>query len=260
MSERSDYTVIITRSEKQSSSFSQALQKLGFGFLIYPSIEIKTIAPDQKNAETLRFLQEGRFDWLVFTSANAITSLKELIPGLFLPEKTKIAVVGEKTAKILKENFKREADLMPEKFVAESLIEEFESQGFGDTSGAAPRVLLVLASKTRNVISPYFVSKGALVSEIAVYENIQVPPSDDIKEKILSLDPGKLIFTFFSPSAVNSVYANFTECREMLLRANVASIGPITTKALSDKGITVHYESNNHSEEGLLEVLRLKYS
>jgi uroporphyrinogen-III synthase len=245
------YTVVITRPEKQSRDFENALLRAGFNTVKFPVIEIKNRPAGPENKKVLDELNKGSFNWLVFTSANAVEALYEMQgEEKTIPENVKIAVIGDKTEAALKKYFRKEASLKPAEFVAEALLEEFKKVSLNKS-----KVLLVLASKTRDVIREELVTCGAEVETLIAYDNLELSADPVLLKKLEGYPADKLIFTFFSPSAVNSAIAILTDNLEILKHSCIISIGPVTSKALNEKGLKISIESQEHSEEGVLTII-----
>ena len=259
MEKSSNYTVVITRAEKQSQDFVKSLQESGFNIHQFSAIEIRTRPLEDYSRKLLAALQSGNFDWLILTSSNAVTSLYKILSD-FNQENAlstapqvvgvKVAVVGDKTSKVFAEHFHREVDLIPARFISEALLEEYEKINL-----SGKKVLLVIAAKTRNIIKPELETFGAEVSELIAYDNYEIRPPQESIEKLLNYGSENLIFPFFSPSAVASTLSILGARADILNEAKIISIGPITSKALSDKGFRVDHESSNHSEKGVLSAI-----
>ncbi len=257
-------TVVITRSLSQSLEFEKELKDEGFETILLSSIEIQNRTLDDNSRNVLDKLQNQSFDWVVFSSANAVRALAELQQAYFeeldslLPpvilEPAKVAVIGEKTASVFTDLYRRPINLIPEKFVAESLVDEFDKQDIVEQ-----RILLILASKTRDIINSELKKRGAIVSELITYDTLSIEPEKEILEELRSKDPKKLIFSFFSPSAVESTFSILAKDKSLLKESQIISIGPITTKALEEKGIVNIHQSSDHSQAGLLRLLKSKF-
>jgi uroporphyrinogen III methyltransferase/synthase len=136
-------TVVVTRAREQASVLSARLEDLGAEVLELPAIEI---APLEFTVPDL-----SGFGWLVFTSANGVRAFFDdgLTPaGLDARALAglRIAVIGPGTDRALARHGLR-ADLVPERFVAESLLE-----GFPDPTTPGERVLLARADVARDVL------------------------------------------------------------------------------------------------------------
>lgn len=159
-------TILVTRAAGQSSSFAQALQKLGANTIEMPTLEI--LPPKSWLLLDQAIANLTQYNWLILTSANAVESFFKRLNHAHKDSRSlsnlRIAVVGEKTADSLK-NYGILPDLIPPKFIADSLVECFT-----DLNGKRilfPRV----ESGGREVLIEQFGNKGAIVEAIAAYES-----------------------------------------------------------------------------------------
>jgi uroporphyrinogen III methyltransferase/synthase len=136
-------TVVITRAREQASTLRTRLEMLGAEVVELPAIEIELIdfvLPDL-----------GRYSWLAFTSANGVDAFfdRGLTPaGLDTRAlgSLKVAAIGPGTAAALEQRGVR-ADLVPERFVAEALVDAFPV-----ATSENERVLLARAEHARDVL------------------------------------------------------------------------------------------------------------
>ena len=159
--------IIITRSKEGILDIKKIFTSKGANVFDLPAISIGD--PDDFNPLDEALNQINDFHWIIFSSSNGIkfvdkrlryfnSSLKEC------SNKTKIAVVGEKTSKTL-DNFGIKADFIPPEFVAESLIDNFPVSGYG-LRVFVPRV----QTGGRDIIADQFRKAGSRVFEVAAYE------------------------------------------------------------------------------------------
>ena len=120
----SGWRVIVTRSPRaQSSSLVERLANAGACPVEVPVIEIADPIDGGVALESALSRIED-FEWVVFTSANAVERCwRYLADGRTLGG-AKVAVVGDGTAAALA-GYETVVDLVPERFVAESLVEVF---------------------------------------------------------------------------------------------------------------------------------------
>ena len=247
--------IIITRSKDKISDIKKLFINKGAQILDFPAIHVGY--PDDLNPldDALREIDD--FHWIIFSSSNGIkfvderlrnfnTSLKEC------SKKLKIAVVGEKTAFTLKE-FGIEADFVPPEFVAESLIQNFPTSGYG------LRVLLPrVQTGGRNLIANEFRNSGSRVVEVAAYET-RCP--DSIPQETINVIAKKKVdaMVFSSSKTVsNSAYLLQKEFGEEWLtfveNTKLLTIGPQTSKTCEKLFGRVDSEAVKFTFEGLLDT------
>jgi uroporphyrinogen III methyltransferase/synthase len=165
------------------------------------------------------------------------------IGGLPRTDRTTIAAIGPGTAKALAENGLK-ADVLPERFVAEALVE-----ALADVDVEGKRVLVARAVEARDVLPDALRGRGAEVDVVALYETVREEPAPEAVEAAQDAD----YVTFTSSSTVR----NLTEALgdRFPTEARVVSIGPITSEAAREAGLTVAVEAERHDVDGLVEAL-----
>ena len=142
--------ILVTRSPHQASELADALRALGAEPVLIPTIE--TVEPTSYAPLDEALARLDGFDWLIFTSANAVEAFARRLDGRALPVGLKIAAIGAATARAL-EAAGFGVDLVPALAVAESLTEAllpFALQPDGD----AYAVSSVFGRKKRGSICP----------------------------------------------------------------------------------------------------------
>lgn len=243
--------ILVTRAAEQASSFGHLLQAAGAEVLEMPTI---AITPPSSWAELDGAIaQWQRFDWLILTSANAVTFLVQRLEVLGQPmavlERIKIAVVGRKTALALAEQG-REPDFMPTSFVADALAAEFPEPLAGQQI-LFPRV----ESGGRPVLVEAFRSQGAAVAEVAAYES--ACPAIAQPQVLAALDQGQVdIITFASSKTVGHFVRLVAQglgpdWQARLAGVAIASIGPQTSETCKALLGRVDVEAEEYTLEGL---------
>src|SRR5437764_1064936 len=117
--------VVITRAAHQAEELAAPLRALGAEIIILPVIGI---APPL-NPEPLQnaAARSNEYDWIIFTSANAVHVFAAQLPVSPQIWKPRIATVGAATREAAEERGFR-VDLTPSKYVAESLLEALSGE------------------------------------------------------------------------------------------------------------------------------------
>ena len=244
--------ILITRTRQQASSLAAQLEAIGAIPIVIPMIEI---VPPQSYAPLDAALRQlDTFDWLLFTSANAVEIFAEQRKQLSLPQASfrqpKIAVIGPATAKAV-QRVGLPVALVPPHFVAESFAEALAPQVAGC------RLLLVRAEEARDVLPEALSRAGAAVTIAPAYRN-QVPAESIPALRALLADPVNYpdAITFTSASTARSLAA-LLQASVLTLPANVAlaSIGPVTSEALRELGYEPTVEAAEATIPALIQAL-----
>jgi uroporphyrinogen III methyltransferase/synthase len=231
--------IVITRTRAQASELSVRLHELGAEAIEVPTIAVE--APVDGGAAlraAVGRLADGAYDWLVLTSPNGVARLASEVPDV-RAVRARVAAIGPGTAAALAE-IRIVADLVPERFVAEGLLEAFPS-GPG-------RVLLARAEMARDVLPDGLVEAGWDVDVVDAYRTVAAPVSPDQIERVASADA----ITFTSSSTVERfVAAAGTDAVPPV----VACIGPVTADTARRLGLDVDVEAGEHTIAGLVDAL-----
>src|SRR5207248_10748388 len=184
--------IVVTRAREQASELVGRLHRLGAETIELPAITIDE--PDDDGA-ALRAaadaLRKGDYRWVVFTSANDVEGFGALLRDARDFGTAKVAAIGPGTADALR-RVGVEADLVPPRFVAESLVDAFPP-GEG-------RVLLPRAAVARDVLVEGLAVKGWQVTRADAYRTLPAEPSPSALAEARKADA----ITFTSSSTVTN--------------------------------------------------------
>ncbi|MEM7012080.1 MAG: uroporphyrinogen-III C-methyltransferase [Verrucomicrobiota bacterium] len=191
--------IVVTRTRKQAGVLSKRLAELGADVFELPTIKIEP----PKDLHTFgQLVQDAHtYDWLIFTSPNAVESFFDMFYKLYDDAReiggVRIAAVGPGTAAKLKE-YRFTTDLMPEKHVAESLVDAME-EGIGTLDNL--KMLWVRPESARDVISKRLLKSGVILDEAIAYRT--TGETDDKAGAIERFtEEGADVITFTSSSTV----------------------------------------------------------
>jgi uroporphyrinogen III methyltransferase/synthase len=186
------------------------------------------------------------YDWLVLTSPNGAGRLRSALRAAGWDARAlggvRLAAIGPGTADALAAA-NLVPDLVPERFVAESLVEAFPPPG--PTGG---RVLLVRAAVARDVLPAGLRALGWDVDVVEAYRTEPAPLSDTQRAALADAD----VVTFTSSSTVTNFLA--VAGRDAVPPV-VAAIGPVTAATAREHGLDVTVESPVHTIAGLVDAL-----
>jgi uroporphyrinogen III methyltransferase/synthase len=157
----------------------------------------------------------------------------------------RVAAIGPGTAAALAEHGLR-IDLLPDRFVAEALLEAFQPATAGDE-----RVLVARAEQARDVLPAGLSERGYGVDVLAVYRTVAASPDTAELERVRG--GGVDALTFTSSSTVTNLCDLLGEVPAP--QPLVVSIGPVTSKTAMERGLRVDVEAAEHTIDGLVDAL-----
>ena len=248
--------VVVTRPREQSSELVDRLAAMGAEAVEAPMIRI--VPPDDPGPLLRAASDPGVFDWIVFTSANAVdgfmTALLDGERDLRALKGPKLCTVGTGTAEKLA-RYGIKVDLVPEEFRAEAVASALAREGPLD----GLHVLLPRSDIGRDVVADQLRSEGAVVTDVVAYRTIiEDSPRDDDPDIYGMLLEGRIdVVTFTSASAVRNfvkVYGT-DQAADLLRNTVVAALGPVTGEAAAQLGIAVTVQPATYTIAGLVDAI-----
>lgn len=234
-------SVVVTRARTQASELVERLRALGAEVVEAPTIEV--VQPsDGGRALRAAIAAVAGFDWLVLTSPNGVRRTFAEVPDARALGGVRVAAVGTGTSAALAAH-RIVADLVPDRFVAEGLLEAFPAPPAG-----GGRVLLAQAEAARPVLAEGLAAAGWEVVVAHAYRTAAVVPDERTRARIAAADA----VTFTSSSTVTNLVEAVGAAGIPPL---VASIGPITSATAREAGLTVGVEAAAHTIDGLVAAL-----
>lgn len=240
--------VVVTRAAEQSGELSGRFVQLGAEVIELPAIEFQPPADYGPLDEAVARL--SRYDWIIFTSANGVRFFLEraAVRGANLTSlRARICAIGPGTRRAAERAGLR-VDLVPREYVAESLIEAFQSYDL-----AGRRILLPRAAAARDVAPLQLRRRSAEVDVVEAYRAVAPAELAVRGREVFSADRKPDWVTFTSTSTV----VNLIEAvgAEALAGVRVASIGPVTSAAVRRFGLQVTAEARVFTTQGLIEAI-----
>lgn len=243
--------IVVTRTRTQVGDLSKKLTQLGADVMELPTIRIEPPKDLKEFGQSV--MDCHTYDWIVFTSPNGVEKFFEMFYKLYQDARSiggaKIAAIGPGTADKIKQ-MHLAVDLLPEKFVAEGLIQAFKKVNVENQT-----ILWVKAEQTREVIANELTGMGAIVDEAIAYRTV---PETESHEAITRFkEEGADVITFTSASTVE----HFLDLKLPLSdKIKIASIGPVTSKTLKDRGLRVDIEAKEHTIPGLVSAIERHFA
>ena len=247
--------ILITRPREQADEFARLLEEVGAEPLIAPTIRITP--PDDWGPLDAAIERLGTFDWVIFTSVNGVRFFSERLSAsgrdarAFGPD-SRVLAIGPATARVLEDILRVRADAVPEKYVAEGILEMLSGE---ELSGK--RILIPRAKEAREILPEELAGRGAKVDLVSAYQTLPAEPAD-VERLRSDLREGRVeMVTFTSSSTVR----NFVELlgedflKEVMEKVIIASIGPITSATAREMGLNLHVEAEISTTRGLARAI-----
>jgi uroporphyrinogen III methyltransferase/synthase len=237
--------IVVTRARAQVSRLAGTLSSLGAEVIELPAIRIEPRLDTPEVAEAIAALSS--YALVCLTSPNGVRLLFEAMVDHGLDARAlanaTVAAIGPGTAAALAERGVI-ADIVPERYVAESLAEALEKV---DVTGRP--VLIARASEARELLPRALADRGAEVDVVALYETVREDPDPAAVEAAQEAD----YVTFTSSSTVRNLLEAIGD--RFPRTARIVSIGPVTSETIRDAGLEVHVEAERHDPAGLVDAL-----
>lgn len=243
--------ILVTRSRSQASKLTTALEELGAECIEAPAIKI---VPPVDNYEALdkAIGQLDKYNWLIFTSTNGVEHFwHRLVAGgkdARVLYKARICAIGTATAQALACRGIT-ADVVPERYQAEGIIEALDNELIVGT-----KILIPRAAEARALLPEALTKAGAQVDVVAAYETVMGDAEAvEIRD---SLAKGEIdVVTFTSSSTVKNLLKLIKDT-ELLKEVQLAAIGPITAETMQKNGLTADIVAAEYTIEGLVQSIK----
>lgn len=242
--------VAITRPKDRAKKACEIVEKLGGEAVLAPTLDLQPV-----NTQSLKDLisRKDELDWIIFTSPTTIVSLNKFYPDFLENLTCKIAVIGNKTGKLV-EKQGLTVDLMPEDFTAEGLIEEFKKREITSKTIGIPRT-----ASARAVLPESLEELGNEIILAEAYKSLFPMDEKAVEDLIQKIENKKIdAITFTSPLTVENFFEIAEDKQKMakLLTENLLTvcIGPITAKVLDKYHVTYIYP-DTYTVPDMMELL-----
>ena len=248
--------ILVTRPKDQSMELVDRLEAMGADAIEAPMIRI--LPPEDDGPLEDACARAGEFDWIVFSSANAVDAfIGRLLAGpadLRALGGVKLCGVGPGTAEHLT-RLGLKVDLVPAEYRAEAVLRALSENG----GVRGLKILLPHADIGRELIADELRKQGADVTEIVAYRTIAVEADREGEPDIyrMLLERSIDVVTFTSASAVrNFVRILGAEPAADLLAATVvACIGPVTAEAAAQSNIHTTIQPSSYTIPALVDAI-----
>ena len=247
------WRVLVPRTKEQAGSLSASLRGFGAVPEEVPTISVEPPRNPLQMDKAVRALVEGRYEWIAFTSVNAVRAVREKFEEYGLDARAfsglKIAAVGDKTAQAIADWGLR-ADLVPSgEQSAAGLLADWPP--YDEVLDPINRVFLPRADiATENLVAG-LVDLGWECDDVTAYRTVRAaPPPAPTREAIKSGRFDAVVFT--SSSTVRNLVGIAGKPHPSTI---IAVIGPATAKTAEEHGLRVDVMAPKPSVEDLVEAL-----
>jgi uroporphyrinogen III methyltransferase/synthase len=229
-------SVAVTRARAQASSLVSRLRALGAAVTEAPAIRIEPIDGPVPDLEP--------YDLVCLTSPNGVRLLFDRLAGAGRDARALgaawVAAIGPGTAAALRQ-YGVIADLVPEDFTAEGLLEALAGQ-------PVERALVARAAEARNVLVDGLRERGADVDVLPLYKTV----AESLSE-VQRTAAGQADYVTFTSSSTVKFFLQATGGQPP--QGRIVSIGPITSATLREQGLEPHVEASRHDIDGVVQAL-----
>jgi uroporphyrinogen III methyltransferase/synthase len=247
--------IVVTRSHEQAAELIDMLEERGAEAI--PAHAIRIAPPEDPGPLEAACGQAGSYNWIVFTSANAVDHFMTqllAIGDVRVLHGVRLCAVGPSTGSRL-QRYGLRIDLMPAEYRADAVVESLKASG----SLKGQRILLPRADIARERLAEELREAGAEVADVVAYRTVpggsERGHDHDIYRMLLDRQIDAV--TFASASAVRNFVAMIgrEQAADLLRTTVVASIGPVTAEAAQQLGIATNVMPERYTIPDLVDAL-----
>jgi uroporphyrinogen-III synthase len=248
--------IVVTRAIDQSRELKARLESMGATVLLFPAVSFSEPSDTAELDRAIRSL--GEFDWILFTSANAVQFFARRCRKLGVEPSHagnyRCAAVGQATASaVAADGFP--VDHVAQEFLGVALARELSA------SIAGKKIVLPRSERARPDLPDALKAAGAEVTEVVAYHTGGVGVIEP--EVMRAIQEAQVdVISFFSPSAIENMRGELGE--ELLFRlgakAALAAVGPVTAAALRSAGLRVAIEAPLATAESMAAAIANYFS
>lgn len=247
------WRVLVPRTQERSDDLLDRLVRLGAIPVEVSTISVEPPRTPQQMERAVHGLVSGRFEWIGFTSVNAVRAVREKLEQYGLDARSfaglKVAAVGSDTAQALVA-FGVQPDLVPQgEQTTQALLEEWPQ--YDSLIDPINRVFLPRADIATETLAAGLAELGWEVEDVTAYRTVRAaPPPADTREAIKSGGFDAVLFT--SSSTVRNLVGIAGKPHTTTV---VACIGPQTAKTAEEHGLRVDVMAEEPTHIFLAEAL-----
>lgn len=247
------WKVLVPRTKEQAGAMSDRLRSWGAIPTEVPTIAVEPPRTPAQMERAIKGLVDGRYAWVVFTSANAVRAIWEKFNEHGLDARhfggVRIACVGDATAEAVR-GFGIQPELTPSgEQSSEGLLEDFAP--YDKVLDPIDRILLPRADIATETLSAGLIERGWEVDDVTAYRTVRAsPPPAEIRDAIKSGGFDAVLFT--SSSTVRNLVGIAGKPHP---RTVIACIGPKTAETAAEAGLRIDVQPEVANVPMLIESL-----
>lgn len=247
------WDVLVPRTKEQSGSMTARLEHHGAHSTVVPTISVEPPRTPQQLERAVKGMVTGRYEWVGFTSVNAVRAIKEKFAEFGLDARSfaglKVAAVGGVTAEALRE-WGINPDLVPSgEQSALGLLADWPP--FDADLDPINRVFLPRADIATDTLVAGLQETGWEVDDVTAYRTVRAaPPAAPVRDAIKNGSFDAVVFT--SSSTVRNLVGIAGKPHPTTV---IACIGPATAKTAEEHGLRVDVLAPEPSAEALVDAL-----
>lgn len=246
------WKVLVPRTKEQAGSMSERLRVWGAIPTEVPTIAVEPPRTPAQMERAIKGLVDGRYAWVVFTSANAVKAVWEKFNEHGLDARhfggVRIACIGDATADAVRA-FGIQPELLPAtEQSSQGLLDDFPP--FDSVLDPINRILLPRADIATETLSAGLIERGWEVDDVTAYRTVRAaPPPAEIRDAIKSGGFDVVLFT--SSSTVRNLVGIAGKPHA---RTVIACIGPQTAQTAKELGLRVDVQPELANVPALIEA------
>jgi uroporphyrinogen III methyltransferase/synthase len=247
------WKVLVPRTKDDGGKAAKLLTRYGAVTIDVPTISVEPPRTPQQMERAVNGLVSGRYQWVAFTSTNAVRAVKEKLAEYGLDARAfsgiKVAAIGDKTVESLIE-FGVQPDLVPDKSdSSDDLLEVWPT--YDQVFDPINRVFLPRADIAVESLAEGMIKKGWEVEDITAFRTVRAaPPAAEIREAIKTGGFDAVLFS--SASTVRNLVGIAGKPHPTTV---IAVIGPATAQAAEEHGLVVSVQAEEPNMTVLIESL-----
>lgn len=250
-------TVVVTRAASQAGEFVAELERYGAQVIVCPTIEIAEPESYERLDEAIDHLYG--YDWLIFTSANAIDFFLRRLRtrGINIDQldEIKVCAIGQASADKLRDA-RVHVDVVPTQSKAEGVFAALAEFVGGTDQLRGLNILLPRAATGRDFLPKALEEAGARVDVVTAYRTV-VPENLDRGRLSAMLAGSGDCIAFTSSSTVKNLALLFDthDLSKILKGVAIACIGEVTAATAEEYGLKVQIQPAQSTVKDLAKAI-----